>query len=119
MYRIAICDDDREFHNKVIEKVLALNMVTDKINFVQFNLGEELLKSDMEFDLLFLDIKMSGINGNEALIIFRQRNDKCVFIFCTSYQQPLTDNFKVLPFRYIMKDLHYRDLSNGLPASVL
>ncbi|MGL4697485.1 LytR/AlgR family response regulator transcription factor [Enterococcus larvae] len=115
MYRIAICDDEQEFRNILIEKIELLNMVTTNIEFVQFSSGEELLSSNQKFDLLFLDIQMSGMDGNETARIFRNKDNMCLLVFCTGFQQPLTDNFKVRPFRYIMKDMYYRELFKELP----
>lgn len=115
MYRIAICDDEETFRNYVIKKILELNMVTNKIEFFQFTSGEDLISSDMNFDLLFLDIQMNGIDGNDTAVVFRKHNSSSVLVFCTNYQTPLPDNFKVRPFRYIMKDIHLNNLCNELP----
>ncbi|MGC4019665.1 MAG: LytTR family DNA-binding domain-containing protein [Muricomes sp.] len=115
MYKIAVCDDEQEYRKTVISEILDLDMVTAPIEFYQFKSGEELLNSDMDFDLLFLDIQMPGRDGNEVSAIFRRYNKKCILIFCTSYQMPLRENFKVYPFRYIMKDLRNKELKEELP----
>lgn len=115
MYKIAICDDDREYRNTVIGKIKELNMVTNQMEFYEFGTGDELLASLMDFDLLFLDIQMPGKDGNQVSVIFRQNNQTCILVFCTNYQLPLAENFKVYPFRYIMKDMHDKTLTEELP----
>ncbi|PWJ49397.1 LytR/AlgR family response regulator transcription factor [Faecalicatena contorta] len=115
MYKIAICDDENEFRETVMKKIQDLNMVAGSICFSQFETGEELVKSDMDFDLLFLDIQMPGLDGNKTSKIFREHNKKCILVFCTNYQTPKAENFKVYPYRYIMKDIKNKGLFEELP----
>lgn len=119
MYKIAICDDDSDYREIVIKQIRDLNMITNPIEFYQFGSGEDLLDSGMDFDLLFLDIQMPGKDGNEISVMFRQHNENCILIFCTNYQMPLAENFKVRPFRYIMKDIHNKVLFEELPDILL
>lgn len=115
MYKIAICDDETDYREMVIRKIQSLNLCGTPAEFFQFRSGEELLASPMDFDLLFLDIQMPGKDGNQVSVQFRRHNRDCVLVFCTNYQAPRTENFKVNPYRYIMKDLENRELSKELP----
>lgn len=115
MYKIAICDDEKEYRNILMSSIVELNIVINPIQFYEYESGEHLLSSDLDFDLLFLDIQMPGKDGNEVSSIFRQHNKNCILIFCTHYQMPLRENFKVYPFRYIMKDIDNRELLDELP----
>ncbi len=115
MYRIAICDDEKEYREIIKKLVRESDIIIDEIDFYEFTTGEELLNADIKFDLLFLDIYMPGINGNMAAVKFREHNPDCILIFCTNYQQPLPENFKVYPFRYILKDIYDKDLKDEMP----
>ena len=119
MYRIAICDDEKEYREIIKKLVRESDIIIDEIDFYEFTTGEELLNADIKFDLLFLDIYMPGINGNMAAVKFREHNPDCILIFCTNYQQPLPENFKVYPFRYILKDIYTSITNDGEVIRIL
>lgn len=65
--KIAICDDNKELH-KEIEDYCKKYYLT-KINLLNYFSEEELLdliKKVENTDLLFLDIKMKGLGGEET-----------------------------------------------------
>ena len=72
---IAICDDDKSFRD-LLEKHLK-NYFDERsipLNFFQFSSGEDLLKSDMLFDLAFLDVEMEKINGIDTGKALKRKN---------------------------------------------
>ena len=58
---------------------------------------------------------MPGMDGNQVAVKFRKCSLNCILVFCTNYQMPLPENFKVSPFRYIMKDIYDKELKKELP----
>lgn len=58
---------------------------------------------------------MPKIDGNQTAKTFRDMNKDAVLVFCTNYQHPTTESFKVQPYRYIMKDLRNRMLMEEMP----
>lgn len=112
MYKIAICDDDekyREIVKRIVENENSLPK--SEIVFYEYESGEELLKHmDILHELVFIDIRMPGLDGNETALKLRKYNKDAVLIFCSSYFEPTVDSINFgQPFRYIMKDL--RDIS--------
>lgn len=67
MINIAICDDEQTSLNS-IERLVAdfFSSQNIKINISLFSSGEELLSSDRDIDILFLDIQMKQLNGIET-----------------------------------------------------
>ena len=64
MFRIAVCDDEksvREQMERILSGYTKRECLTDC-----FASGEELIKSENRYDVIFLDIDMAGINGIEA-----------------------------------------------------
>ena len=104
MYKIAICDDDKDYRTALINAIH------------EYETGEALLDEVGKLhDLLFLDIQMPGYNGNATAKKFRERNKNAVLVFCTNYQNPTSESFKVRPYRYIMKDSQNRMLHAEMP----
>ena len=60
MLKIAVCDDEKAVREEII------NMIKRQINDVkilEFASGKEMLSSDHEFDITFLDIAMDDVSG--------------------------------------------------------
>ena len=65
MYQIVICDDES---SSIIElKTILMQYANDtgkEFTFYEFHDGTELLQNyQMDFDLIFMDIKMEKLNG--------------------------------------------------------
>lgn len=115
VYKIAVCDDDPHYRRFVVN-MLQENKFDDEVLIYEYSSGEELMKEIHKMhDLLFLDIQMNGLDGNETAKEFRKVNKDAVLIFCTNYQNPTMESFKVKPYRYIMKDLHNLVLKEEMP----
>ena len=70
MYKIAICDDDKNYREK-IEKVIETEGILPKseIRFYEYESGKELLKNaDILHDLVFMDMRMPGLDGNKSVL---------------------------------------------------
>ena len=116
MFKIAICDDDVNYRTLIRNIISDDNTVGKNVLFFEYPSGESLLADVHQMhNLLFLDIQMSGLNGNETAKAFRKINKGAVLIFCTNYQYPTTESFKVQPYRYVMKDINNQMLIEEMP----
>lgn len=119
MYKIAICDDDKNYREK-IEKVIETEGILPKseIRFYEYESGKELLKNaDILHDLVFMDMRMPGLDGNKSVLKLREYNRAAILVFCSGYFEPTSDSINIgQPFLYIMKDLHDRSLKREIPA---
>ena len=62
MYKIVICDDDRNYIQELISIIEGCNQNRRKLSFVTFCSGEELLENfPLDSDALFLDIQLQGM----------------------------------------------------------
>lgn len=96
--RIAICDDQQMFVDRL--KIL---ITDEEAEIYIFNTGDELLKSDINFDIVLLDIEMPGIDGLDTAAELYKRNRKTLLLFITSHREYLTKGYEFRAFRYVLK----------------
>ncbi len=65
--------------------------------------GEELLAAGKPFDIVFLDIKMDGLDGIETARMLRARQDDVVLIFVTGDREYVFDALDLYAFHYLVK----------------
>lgn len=119
MYKIAICDDDKRYRKTIREIIEHENSLSEnEIRFYEYESGNELLKhTDILHELVFIDIRMPGLDGNQTALKLRNYNKDAVLIFYSSYFEPTVDSINFgQPFRYIMKDLHDTSLRREIAA---
>ena len=100
--RIAICDDEKNIRELIRNKV---TRQYPEAEIVFFSSGEELLLSDCQIDILFLDIQMSGRNGMEIAKELRLKDKNVIIIFVTAVEEYVFHAFDVGAFHYIVKPI--------------
>lgn len=96
--KIAICDDQQIFVDRL------KNLVTDEeAEIYVFNSGNELLKSDINFDIVLLDIEMPGTDGFVTAAELYKLNRKTLLLFITSHSEYSTKGYEFRAFRYVLK----------------
>lgn len=101
-YKIAVCDDEQIFIDDVVTK---LKEQSEQCEISEYTSGEELLGSSLDFNIIFLDIEMTGINGINTAFSLRERKYDGMIIFLTSHTEFMPDAFKVKAFRFLDKPL--------------
>ncbi len=113
--RIAICDDCRIMHNdlkRYLEKYGAirnLDMVYD-----DYLNGSDLLASNIEYDIIFMDYQMDGLDGIETARKLKQRKDKAMISFLTRFEHVVFQAFEVNAFRFLLKPIDMEKLTAAL-----
>jgi DNA-binding LytR/AlgR family response regulator len=109
--KVAICEDDvllcKEAENAVLR--LKPDYCIDT-----FQNGEELLKTDKNYDLIFLDIEMPGKDGLSVAKELRSFDYAGHLIFLTSHTEVMPEAFKVKAFRFLSKPLKSEELMETL-----
>lgn len=102
VYKIAVCDDEADYVSYLKDKICAL--FPEQAEFFFYSSGEALLMdAEVMHDLVFLDIQMAGLDGNETAKRLRTYNKGAVLVFCSGVCQPTPESIKVAPFRYLLK----------------
>lgn len=113
--KIAICDDDewiRRHLESLIEKML-------HVKADLYAAGEDLLSSEIDYDILFLDICLekseSGckIDGMETAKRLRQKSDSLI-IFITAMPDYVYEAYDVEAFHYLLKPIDEEKLCEVL-----
>lgn len=99
MIRIAIVDDEKVIKEQ-IKKLIEKKHTDCEID--TYGTGEDLLKADSVYDIIFLDIQMDGMNGIDTARALRQKADNTVLIFITGVKEYVFDAFDVAAFHYLM-----------------
>ena len=113
-YKVAICDDENIIINEVVRRLKKHN---ENYEICCFNSGVELLKSDLSFSIIFLDIEMEKINGIETALMLRENKYDGIIIFLTSHDELMSDAFKVKAFRFLNKPIDNEKFNESILAA--
>lgn len=104
--RIAICDDERTYIEKIKNDINSLKTHENEFKFSEFESGEAFISefSKDKYDLIILDIEMKDLNGLQTAEFLRQIDKNVILIFMTSYDKFVYQGYEVNAFRYILKN---------------
>lgn len=115
MYTIGICDDCQADVKKIKDYIKKISENSKDILIYEYQTGEQLLKDRRrEHDLLFIDMKMPGIDGNKAAAEIRKWNNDAVIVFCSGLMMPTPESIRVQPFRYLLKQSGKQQMLNEI-----
>ena len=100
--RIGICDDETEVRRELCR---LLKQYDSTLTLCQYVSGEDCLREQNVPDILFLDIKMSGIDGMQVARMLRQKGKDSLLIFVTGDETMVFDAFDVAAFHYLVKPI--------------
>lgn len=116
MLQIAICDDEKTVRDALFSMSREmLAKAGEDADITLFADGDALCSAyetqGARFDLVFLDIKMDGMDGMHAAGRIRDRDEKVLIVFITSAAEYVFRGYEVRAFRYILKP----ELSHSFP----
>lgn len=108
MINVVILDDEKEQVDEL--KKLCFEYFIDKkikCKIRAFTNTDDLMEnSNMEIDLLLLDIEMPNHNGLRIAHKVRMTNKKCFICFVTNYSDYIFESYDVHAFDYILKPVN-------------
>lgn len=120
--RIAVCDDnsvDTDFVQRLLQEWASLRNIT--VNAVSFSSAESFLfhyAEDKSFDILLLDIEMSGMDGVSLAKQIRKENETVQIVFITGYGDYIAEGYEVAALHYLMKPLNREKLFSVLDRAI-
>lgn len=119
MIRIAVVDDDQQEINKnadMISEFFSQKQIEYQIS--ELYSGESLLECNEEYDIIFLDIQMNGLDGIETAQRFRTEHKQTALFYVTSYADYILKSMTLHPFAFIVKPVEksivYQNLQDYL-----
>lgn len=111
--RIAICDDD-EWELAHLLELITQYQLSRGVNYecFPFNNGSDFL-SDLkggEYDLVLLDVLMTGINGIQVAQEVRELDKNVKIIFVSSSPEFAIDSYSVEAYHYLLKPIDVTSL---------
>lgn len=109
MLRIAVVEDEAVFQQQLRQYLERYSREHGtEMEFTFFPAAQKLLDCyQCEYDILFLDILMPGINGMDAAKRIRKRDEDVVLVFITSLAQYAITAYDVGALDYLLKPLAY------------
>ncbi len=110
--QILVIDDDIAIRKSF---ALALEDIDCQVDTVESGEGGVNKASNIEYDLIFLDLRMPGINGVETLIRLRDNGCKMPIYVVTAFHEEFMDQLRVAAdekyeFEVMQKPIESEDL---------
>lgn len=113
MIRIAACDDDAQFLEKLTGYIDEILHGKTKYLLTKCTSAKQLLATGPQ-DIVFLDIGMSGMDGMEAARMLREHGDGCRLVFLTAYPKYVFEAFDVEASHFLTKPVNPQKLQGVL-----
>ncbi|MCH5263261.1 MAG: response regulator transcription factor [Lachnospiraceae bacterium] len=116
--RIAICEDNKEHMEILVEMVNRwAKKKNEQIAIGRYESAEQFLfcmKDESHYDLAFLDIQMSKINGLQLARMIREEDRLIFIVFTTGLKKYAPKGYEVSAFRYLIKPLQEDEVFQAL-----
>ncbi len=117
--KIVICDDDYKMQQILQNKIERICKEIDvECQIICCSSGKEVLDTQQEADVLFLDIQMPDRDGMDVAKELRQKRWNTILIFVTALSEYVYDAFDVGAFHYLVKPFEDEKLSQVLRKAV-
>lgn len=115
MYRIVVCDDEKEILNYILQKVEAgFEQSVFSVNCMAVSDARELvaLLQNEPVDIIFLDIDMPFFSGLDIAKMITEKGLKTLLVFVTSYDALVYQTFAYRPFAFIRKSFFQEEIGD-------
>lgn len=112
MIKIAICDDEKDDRERLYDLLKAYQKENSvKYDIRPYELGGELLESDFEPDIIFLDIVMNEMDGLQTGARIRKKHSEVIIIYITVLNEKITMAMnRIHAYGYLVKPIEKEEL---------
>ena len=119
LMKILLCDDEQQYIDELkihIEEFMKSRSIGFEIH--TFNNPQSVVESDTVYQLAFLDIQMDELDGISLAKILKERNNKIVMFFVTSFNDYQDEAMDLRAFRFFEKPFNVERLYSGLEKAM-
>ncbi len=110
MMKISIVEDEKEFTETLLSHLSRYQKENDVNYSVEaFDSAESYLNSKQNFDVIFLDINLTGMTGMELAKKIRENNSHIIIFFVTNLGQYAINGYEVNALDFCLKPISYPD----------
>lgn len=120
MIKVAIVEDDRDERARIRE-CLSYYAETEGLSFdiAEFSTGNTFIGNYRpQYDIVFMDIEMPGMNGMEAAKAMRRMDPSVVLIFVTNMAQYAVSGYSVEALDFVVKPINKYSFAMKLQRAV-
>lgn len=99
MLKIAICDDDKYYTDKILDLIHQENQDFD---IDVFSSGSTFLSSTSKYDIIFMDVELPDANGIKLL---QKNHYDSLVIIMTSHDEEVLNGYYIRAFRFLLKPI--------------
>lgn len=120
MIRIAMCDDEKPFLHTLKEYYDTYKSCRQtELQLTTFQSGEDLIADyRLDFNIIFLDISLSGMDGISTARRIRELDKKVIIIFLTSLIKYGLSGYSLGAFQYLIKPISYKKFEAVMDRAV-
>lgn len=119
MVTFAICEDESWIASDLKKKVEEYLKKREQEGTIQiFARGEELLDFGLNFNVILMDIKLSGRDGMKIAKQLKQRENSSQIIFITAFRKYVFQAFDLDAVHYILKPVNREKLEQALDKAI-
>ena len=108
---IAVVDDEKEIREHIC-RMIKRQKPESRIR--SYATGEELLAEGELSDIIFLDVRLPGMNGIETARNLRKRHEETVLIFLSGIKEYVFDALDLYAFQYLLKPVDEKKFAEVL-----
>lgn len=115
MIKIAVVDDERYIREDIKNRIelTGSGAVVDG-----FESGELFLHTEKQYDIVFLDIQLGGMDGIDIARELRQKSENVILIFVAGTKEHVFQAFDVAAFHYLLKPIEPEKFEEVLTRAV-
>lgn len=112
MLRIAVCDDEKEYREKLSAQIqMYMQKIDREYELFEYESGEQLLEQRENLHILLLDIFMHQKNGIQAGTEIKRYNPDIIIIYITNLNDKISVAMNLIhSFGYLVKPVKQREL---------
>ncbi len=119
---VAVCDDESYCRDAVMQNLIDSGLMPEDTEYHRYSSATNLLTAyadGQRFDIVFLDVEMSGTDGILAGVKIREYDDKVIIIFVSAYDRYAIPAYDCEPFRFITKPIDKTLFNKAIKKALL